>query len=134
MRHAGRRVQGTGCRRGDLRAGSAYEPVGCAAASFDTGTLAILYLQWDENLDFVLTTESDITTGGPYDGEGTHPEIPLFVAFNVTPDDYVITLQADGGAVEESIPFLPPGGAVVQDFVFMAPDFTSNPTGTWCTE
>ncbi|MBZ0273189.1 hypothetical protein K8I61_14215 [bacterium] len=113
---------------------SDFEHVGCVAVDFDPAAQANLYLQWDECLDFVESTERDITTGGPYDGEGTHPEIPLFVAFNVTPDDYVITLQADGGAVEESIPFLPAGGAVVQDFVFMAPDFTSNPTGTWCTE
>ncbi|MBZ0272211.1 hypothetical protein K8I61_09245 [bacterium] len=114
--------------------GENFEPVGCAGATFDPAASSLLYLDYDEYGEFLESAARDVTSGGPYNSEGTHPDVPVFVAFNLTPGSYDLTVEADGETNDDTIPFMPAGVVVFPASIFRTPEFEENPTGSWCKE
>ncbi|MBZ0270822.1 hypothetical protein K8I61_02210 [bacterium] len=81
-----------------------------------------------------LNNDSDVSSGGPYNGEGTNPDSPVFFAFNLTPGAYELTIDADANALVHEIGDLPAGSVAVAPVVYPESVYATNPTGTWCTE
>ncbi|MBZ0272307.1 hypothetical protein K8I61_09725 [bacterium] len=68
------------------------------------------------------------------DGEGTDPDGLFYALINVEPGSLAIDVNADGNHAYDFAPFVPAGGALVSVAGYDDGVYTSNPTGTWCTE
>jgi len=122
-------------------AGGDDEPLGCAHVTFSPEVSEVHYFMQSEALGVIPTTDRDWSGDADHNGEGTNPSpdgdgnpMSFFIGLNADVGAYTVSADADGSIEESTIPMVFANSVAITTVRFMAADYASNPTPSWCTE